>query len=109
MNQFTSSVPIYDFAILGAGVAGLSAARILSPSLKEWLSIRKSKQVGWLGNWDVKPPIGACIVVYVMEYNYDEIWEISRRTLLILFLANNYLRCLKKMVTIIFSSKADDR
>ena len=47
MNQFTSSVPIYDFAILGAGVAGLSAARILSPSLKG-VVIDSEEQAGGL-------------------------------------------------------------
>ena len=47
MNRFTSSVPIYDIAILGAGVAGLSAARFLSSSLKG-VVIESEKQIGGL-------------------------------------------------------------
>lgn len=45
MNRFPSSLPIYDIAILGAGVAGLSAAQILSPFLKG-VVIESEKQVG---------------------------------------------------------------
>ena len=47
MDQFPADVPTYDIAILGAGVAGLTAARILSPSLKG-VVIESEEQAGGL-------------------------------------------------------------
>jgi len=47
MNRLVSSNPLYDIAILGAGVAGLAAARILSPSLKG-VVVESEERVGGL-------------------------------------------------------------